>query len=215
MPNPITDSDVFTDPLQMPIDGEVVDASDFLSTTVQGLANRTRNNRNRIATLEELLSDITVPVPLVPTANQDTASGGSARFTWTHIALGRGLVQSSVASVGYLVFPFPLLPPGAVTIVEAKAHLLVLTGRGGFTFTKPTLAFDYVPLSTGVPVLGTPVADASANLTAYETVHSITLPIARTISASERYWLRFTGENGADAAADKLTLFALEITVSP
>lgn len=40
MPSNITASSVFTEPLQMPNDGEVVDASDFLASTIQGLANR-------------------------------------------------------------------------------------------------------------------------------------------------------------------------------
>jgi hypothetical protein len=44
----ITDVDTFTTPLQVPDDGEDADQASLLNTFLQGLANRTRNAKNRL-----------------------------------------------------------------------------------------------------------------------------------------------------------------------
>lgn len=47
MPNNITDVDTFTDPIQAPADGDALNAT-TLDLAPQGLANRTRHNKNRL-----------------------------------------------------------------------------------------------------------------------------------------------------------------------
>ncbi len=48
MPVNITDVDAFTDPVQAPTSGDSKTSYGFLRTAIQGVANRTRNLKNRI-----------------------------------------------------------------------------------------------------------------------------------------------------------------------
>lgn len=85
MPTNLVDADAFTDPIQGPADSDAQAAAAY-NLGFQGLANRSRNNRNRIATLEGrfdtndevILSpaeDYQLFIPAISGVDEDGAAG--------------------------------------------------------------------------------------------------------------------------------------------
>lgn len=93
MPVNITDSDAFTDPLQMPLDDEVADASDFLSTTIQGLANRTFYGKSRIDEILTLLKQHA----RIELSGSGVASGSKFQMTNLDQVSGAGFTMDGTA----------------------------------------------------------------------------------------------------------------------
>jgi hypothetical protein len=110
MPTNITDSSAFTDPIQMPTDGEVVDASDFLASTIQGLANRTRYNKDAIDALVAQLAAQLAPLRQVGTwsvAAAAVADNGVLTLTESAdpaAAFATASNQITIAETGYYLF---------------------------------------------------------------------------------------------------------------
>lgn len=75
MPNNVTDVDTFTDPIQYPADGEAIDQVSE-AIPAQGLANRTRNNKNRIDAIETAATGVGCTIGVTGTAVADNLQTG-------------------------------------------------------------------------------------------------------------------------------------------
>jgi hypothetical protein len=172
---------------------------------------------DRAAYLKKKLTQAVLDVPLVPVVNQagstpDADPYTSAQFSWSHVVYFRGWNQEEATDgAGYLVFDFPPLPPEATTIVSVTAYVSAF-GHSGLPATKPIVYFSSVVLADGT-LAEVSQADTSANQPAYDTFHSIELVVNHAIDPGEKYWIRFTGETGANSIDKKLTLLAIRVTV--
>jgi hypothetical protein len=114
----LTDSDVFTDPIVVPVDGEPDDQVAF-ALAPQGLANRTRNNKNRIDALQEyvvcslavsgLTSGQEATITIDAQSGGASVSGGtrlelpSAGVWEFHVTLPRIIVSGSTICDAYAI----------------------------------------------------------------------------------------------------------------
>jgi len=97
MPQNITDVDEFTDPVQVPEDGEAATgASQLLGA--QDLSNRTRNLKNRVDAHEARLDEIDAANAFGRYAVSGTPASG-AKFTLTEVAANELTVASNEVTI--------------------------------------------------------------------------------------------------------------------
>lgn len=124
--------------------------------------------------------------------------------------------QNDVATAPILWCDFRA--PHLAVLESVHLYLVSLTGHSALPATMPTLEVQAIDPTAGNSVLTTSGAqtDASANLTAYQTNHTIDANgLNWTTSGIKRYRVKITGEAGANSSAQKLVLFGLAASWHP
>jgi len=107
MPSNITASSVFTEPVQIPNNGEVASASDLLSTTIQPLTNRTQYLKDRVDNAEATITNQLQPLRLCGSWRiQGTAVSNADPLTLTKVldpasAFATASNEITIPSTGY------------------------------------------------------------------------------------------------------------------
>lgn len=127
------------------------------------------------------------------------------------------LHQFDVSVDPVIWFPVPL--PETGSIGRITAHVLGQT-IGPLPAGMPSLALVQMPISSGNYTIFEQV-DLTSDLNAYGARHVIALTIDNfggnplPITTDAAYWVRITGETGADARDRRLKLLAIDITIDP
>jgi hypothetical protein len=138
---------------------------------------------------------------------QDIRAPG-ARIVW--------LVQLDVSLNPIVWFPLPL--PEAASIEAVTAHVIGYP-MGSLPASMPLLELIEMPLLVGNYTAYQQV-DPSSDVAAYGALHAITLATANfgghplPIRPDAAYWIRLTGESGANAENSRLKLYAADVTLN-
>ncbi len=207
MPDTLSDADLWTIAITVPLDGDVEAAASVI-TGFQGLANRTTNVRKGV---QGVASSLTARIPLVPVFNS------SSIFVFNTASSGSGWIQSSLAASDFR-FMLPHHIVGKLDQVIAHVSGGTPGQHAGLPTGKPNVSLFSVDLTT---VTGTTTNigsanDASATLAAYEAAHTIAITgIAQTLSATSEYFIKFSGESGTNSLANAVRLLCLEVVYTP
>lgn len=131
-------------------------------------------------------------------------------FSFTPESNGYGLLQNSVTTP-VVNIPVPTFESGEITYVEAvvsggSTHSSLPANMPGFTLMRRTLSGTW---STTAMAIG---ADGSADVSAYETLHTITTSVTgATLSSDYSFYVAFAGEYGANSIANELILHAVRV----
>lgn len=221
MASNITPVDVFTTVITVPDAG---DAGTALSveTPIQANANRSENNNSRLNDNDTLLADAekfprlnTVTAYMLPmTSAAPVDTGGTVE--WEFNSNNASWVAATATGSELFMDITHLLPPVGATLDTLTAYVNGGTGHGALPANMPIIGFARIAKASGSPTVIATQVDTSADFTAYELDHTIALTgAAHTTLADNRYVVIVTGEGGANAIADQLKLFALEIGWTP
>lgn len=207
MPHNLTETPTRGSPVSVPDPGDARTAAS-VDGPFQTLANR-------VAYLEangDACRDFNLQMP-IESAVLDSLVGGNWVYTngfWW---------QTDVAAAAKLWIPLRL-PVGAtlttVTVFLSGATLAGAAAHAGVPATKPKITLKAsFPSSDTTTTLGTVIGtatDGSASVGAYDTAHTITISgLSEVVTGSKRYAVALEGENGANAAANKLACFGLAV----
>jgi hypothetical protein len=207
MTTTITEVDTYTTPVTIPVPGEQIRSNDWVQAA-GALANRTKYILARVSGLtsgDKVYFSMVSPGQL----------SGAIRFSWS----GSAQWQGDVTTAGRMDVYLPL-PKGAVTITGV---VVAVDGNGAgashsaLPATMPTVELIRQPLGGGAPVsVSGPQVDTSGTFGAYDTAHVISIgAIGHTIVADNAYYLKITGEAGANSVAGALAVYGGYVTVAP
>lgn len=206
MPQNITDVNTWTTPLQDLADGDLIDGAAFLAAQ-QGVGNRTEFLRKRVYAGE---SGDTIRPQLV---SNDTA-------VWAIGAAGSAYALNQISAAGASILLMPLEPlPKSGLLTSVSINLAGAAGHAGLPGTMPTLRLYRQDIgSVAAPTqVGATITDTSASVAAYELSHALTitgLTEALAHDSGNRYYIRVTGETGANSVAG-LALLDVAALVNP
>lgn len=208
MPADITDVSEYTDPIVVPTNGDAVNGEGLLELA-QGLSNRTA-----------YLHDAVLGLGTGGAAYANNLNGlynPSSRFAFIPDTIDSEVVmgwsQTSVTDAGMLLFKLDTPKVGTLDAVIVKlAHSGTHSGMPGTMPNIKVYSQSYAVGPAARVELDTQV-DTSANETAYESLHSITIfGLGAVCAEGVEYFLELTGENGANKQPG-LMLIAIETVV--
>jgi hypothetical protein len=112
-----------------------------------------------------------------------------------------GMGPKTTANAAADVF-FPFKPPHGQVLTSVKVYIRPVGGHSGLPSTMPQAKVLYSTIAAGTPTqIGATTVDTSADTTAYQTAHAITVgSLGHTIDTSSRiYYLQLTSEGGTNA----------------
>jgi hypothetical protein len=133
MPTSLTDVDAFTDPIVVPAPGDDR-SSASVRTALEGLANRTRNNRNRIAAHDTTLATHTSTLALHTSSLSALGAADSAlgaRLDVLEAARAVEIVEWLVPLSGFVLVEEDAVPPKhrLVDVGDGQEQLTLLFGE--------------------------------------------------------------------------------------
>lgn len=191
-------ADTYHSTVTAPSDGDAANGTNF-QAGIQDCADNARYVRDRCP--GAAASTVIIIPPQIATPDLDGY--------WD--LLGNYQRQNDVSTSHKLYYPVVMPPDGTITQVRC-----LVTGTGGHSAlpaNMPILRL-YSLDSTGTTTQEGTVTDTSADLGAYETVHWITLSGLSVSLGQDAYHVDLLGESGANALADKLVAYQVEITVT-
>ncbi len=186
-------------------DDALIGSTNVFKELATKLGNRTKYLRERVAGAG---SGYSVGVPLcAPVQNT------SNRFS----SNGQAWLQTDVTSAGTLRFHMPLPDFGKMT-----ALTLTVDGgsaHGALPATMPRIALIKIAHIVGnASISETTIAtltDASANVAAYELIHTISITgLSETLSVNADWLIVIEGETGANSLANQFRFFRIVATVA-
>lgn len=213
MAHALVDVDAFDAAVTVPDDTDAASAAS-VGTPFQSLANRTAFVRARVP---GAAASYQVVIPAYFTGNL------AARFAYEPAGGGNPRsypINADVTSTGGIWCPVGGLPSkGTITAFDALVTGLETAGaHAGLVGTAPAVGFYRRQLSTGAiaAVATTNDPHATTSLVAYEAPHTIPSGVlAESLSADKAYYAIVTGEGGANATADKFSIQAFVVTITP
>jgi hypothetical protein len=211
MPQNITGTNVNTSPIVVPDNGDPVDGAG-LALATQGLANTITYTQDKILGIGP---DRFIAIPMLPIMNFSNI--------WTNNvgdAGGMGYWIQSTNAGGEIQFPLPVLPFGFLKEVYVW---LVGQGHGALPANKPRLrVYKRLNVTTvgglfpSSSIEGATITDGSANVAAYEVVHSLAKTgMALALDYAHTYNISVIGESSTNAIANGLLLQQVVIKVGP
>lgn len=224
MPANITDTVVWTTPIQTVADGDAANATNF-ALSPQGLANRAAYlNANKMNVSGGSFSGAVTGSAITMTASVASLSitGGAIALTgstpvtlsprsvtrvdsmtffpvnssyWTSMPTGNQVTTSGSAS-GI----FPIDPPHGSTITAVSAFTTPASGHGGLPAGMPYIMLwrDNAPALSGATMVS--ATDASATVSAYQASHVISASTSTVVDKTTyRYAIYVWSESGANA----------------
>lgn len=207
MPN-ITDVDAFTDPVDIPADGDPATSASLLQFA-QDLANRTRYLKNRA--IDGLTGTIAIPI---------IASTGtlSADFTQTDDGPNSGSSGSLIqTATGAIHSRMPVLGmPRFGTLRRMRVTLEGASGHGALPATQPRFRlFRQLKSLDGQSTMVIDLSDAAASVVAYEASHEITSSdVSIALTPAQLWSLTVDGEGGANYV-NGMQVYWIEVDVDP
>ncbi len=212
MPANITDVSVFTTPVVVPVDGDLVSGADRTLDT-QALANRTRYLRDRVLGAED---ESFVILPLCCAHSSPFSLGGSQLWSFFHNTIVSLWVNADVSNVATLVLDVTPYIPVGVTVTQVRAFLSSAWGgptHTGLPATLPKVFFhEWDPNSPYMPTYTATGTDPSVSAGAYNAEHVIAPAVSRLISPFKRYTIELTGETGTNSVASATGCYNLDIS---
>lgn len=210
MPNPVSETEVWTPTIQSIADGEALNAAN-LALGVKGLADRTAILRKGTPGVGTSVT-WRVPMPAVgPLLNTNTrfayANTGSGQHMWTQTDI------TTAGDIRFHIAPTPLL--GKVDRIAAWVSSA--SGSVALPATKPTVrAFKLEGVSGSYTQLGTTIVDPSTTGTTYNIPHYIEVTgLAEPIVSGKEFAISITGEAGSLAQVSSFRVLGLEVTFIP
>ena len=129
-------------------------------------------------------------------------------------------VQHLITSAFKLYIPlYGLVPGTAITFVNAKLKGNLLGSHSALPATKPTLSLleaNSGSASTNANFTALALAvDASGSVGAYDAAHNLSLGGSFNVQAGRSYYLMITGEAGANAQGDALSILGVNVLIAP
>jgi hypothetical protein len=139
--------------------------------------------------------------------NNGNVSGSSGGYSWA---------QTSVAGAAAIMFSVPVPPKATIKAFAVRLRGNVGSGtlHAGLPATMPVLSLVRSPADGSAFVTVDTVTDTSATAAIYDAAHTLSKTIAspHAVVASQAYYIRFTGETGANSAANHLGIFGVTVT---
>lgn len=213
MPIVLTNNDSYDASVSVPAGGDPRTAAS-VDGAFQALVNRTTNLRKGIP---GVAASAAVIMPIALDATLSGQFGLSGAF----------VVQTSTASAGVVTYTLRRLPAlGTITALEIwlsgqNPPAIAAAGaahHAALPATKPTFALFKADLGTNPAAvqIGGTITDPSASVAAYETPHYISITgLSEVIDITKIYQVSFTGETGANAQNNDLTLAHIKVTIAP
>ncbi|MCK5318643.1 MAG: hypothetical protein KAJ55_12065 [Anaerolineales bacterium] len=202
---PISPVNNFETSINIPGPGEGV-TSAAIALGVQANADRSENNNSRLNDIPQVNTVTNYSLPLTSFKTDDADDGWALSSQTANVVATTAFQRSATWSIQ--------VPKPGVTIDSFKVYTSNDTGRGGVPAPADMPVIYLVQLSNvdNTLFIVTQVTDPSLTLAAYEADHTIEATgIGHAIVANQRYSILATSEKGANAAADKFGINAIEI----
>lgn len=220
MSHTLTEADNWPNTITVPDGGDPRTAAS-VEVFAQGLADRARYARNRVRGLAASYTEL---IPMAPNSLGNDAGATYWRGNRLSDTGGRGFRTQSVTAPGGsadLAVIIPLPTPKADTfakIISVKAYFHPGTGRGSLPANFPVFSVYRNPLTGSGSVLlsGGTVTDTAASVVLYEVPRSLLITVGgggHVITATENYFVAFSGEYGGGAQAGAILLGVELVTV--
>lgn len=192
MSHGLTESTTYDATVTVPDDADTANAGS-VNVAFQAIANRTKQLRSKIPASAGGNQQLTMAAAKATNWAFDAGDvAGQTDHTW---------YQSSVASADLLEFQLQHIPGAKFTqiVVTLKGK----AGHGGLPGTMPKIQLFKTDRAAHTSAqVGSDQSDTSANVAAYEAVHTVTLTVSeQTMSETAVYYLKITGEDGANEMA--------------
>jgi hypothetical protein len=190
--------------LSVPSNGDdSVDWFPLLISAFQQLADRTQALH-----AGSLIGDGTTTK--IISARLDAMINVDSRFGHFETSNHMYYTQTSVSSVGALMFPLDPLPPGAT--IESVSMRIKGGGHASLPTTMPTITLYEVEDQTDTQLVT--ATDTSANVAAYDAFHTVTAAVGATVDPLKCYHVKIEGEAGGTSAVG-LVVAAIFVELGP
>jgi hypothetical protein len=188
--------------------------ANLIRISLAGLLGRILFQRTRITNLSSTVwgapgaAAKSMNVPIAPTYIGAVPPAFSS-FLSSNILSWR---QEDVSGSAFFIWPIHGLPPtGQITALQMQVKG---SGHGALPATMPKVELWRQNIDSTTLVAS--ATDASASVGAYEALHAIqNISIAEDISATYNYFVRFTGESGANSVVNGLNIYRCQVAIGP
>lgn len=203
---PVTETNAWDDVVDMPVDGDVGDADDFLASTVLPIINRTRYLWHRIVGLGSTSYRQLVPISDAVWHEMDVSD--FLLKTDTTLVIVPHIEATGVAGGDFWIPLHGVLPPyGKIT--RFGINLYGATGHGALPSVMPVVELvrraNSLIVSVAPETIDT-VADTSGDVSTYQGSHEVYKAVDHTIDPTRDYYIRVKGESGTNSAVGSIFL---------
>lgn len=212
MPQNVTETEVWTTPLQAVADGDSVNGATWLAA-IQGYANRLKYLAARVSGVQtEVIT--CAPFPAISGANYFLTETGS------NLATGIGpMLQSGTPGSDPIAKCVWYNPPKKGTLTQVQLRVQGAwssSTHAGLPSSMPAFkVFRWDPTTGASTQVGTTATDGSGTVGAYEAAHDITLSGLSESLEGRLYYIQIFGEDDTNALANSFAVIAMKFSVTP